>query len=84
MLSGFSVLLLSPAADPVESETVTLPATVEPVMKVVPQLWPRKQPSLWVFFFKKRKPSKTCLYEALPGRQEGSWRARGPLPSKGC
>lgn len=48
MLSGFSVL-------PEEPETVTLPATMEPVMKVVPQLWPRKQPSLWVFFFKKKK-----------------------------
>lgn len=36
MLSGFSVLLLSPAADPVEPETVTLPATVELGMKVAP------------------------------------------------
>lgn len=75
MLSSFSVLLLSPAADPVEPETVTLSATVVLGMKVAPQLWPRKQPSLWVFFFK--KPSKTCLYEALPGEHAALHGAKG-------
>lgn len=41
VFSGFSVLLLSPAADPVRPETVILPATVKMGMKAAPWLWPR-------------------------------------------
>lgn len=41
VLSSFSALLLSPAADPARPEMVTLSATVNLIIKVTPKLWPR-------------------------------------------